>query len=227
MRQSQVTRSIIAMHYALQSSYVAGKHSVKNATPKFFDQKHFVQDIQSKHSAGVSNMRKPFYRAAQGGPRTSDRQRMIETLERSLNHDEPSDDRAKRLGDLLGEIVKRRVGPGSLTLQTFEWIGDRWLPLIVFILGTGRYWHSELHRLVNVFSEQTGATSISQRVLTQKLRTLEDAGLLTRTVWPTVPIRADYELTEHGHGFVALLYQVVDWSAAIEKARCPVPATAL
>ena len=163
-------------------------------------------------------MRKPVYQASPTGMRSFDRMRMERELERSLNSDDTPGGRVTELGKLLSQIVERRVGPGSVTLQTFEWIGDRWVPLIVFILGTGTFRHSELHRLVNVFSEFSGATSISQRILTQKLRTLEKAGFLTRTLSPSVPVRTDYELTDLGRSFLALLYQVVDWSEHHEAA---------
>lgn len=157
-------------------------------------------------------MRKPVYRASPAGRRRADRDGMLRELERSLSNDDPPAGRVTGLRKLLAEIVERGVGPGSVPLRTFEWIGDRWLPLIMFILGTGAFRHSELHRLVNVFSEFTGGTPISQRILTQKLRALEYAGFLTRTLSPAVPVRADYELTELGRAFLSLLYQVVEWS---------------
>jgi len=69
-------------------------------------------------------------------------------------------------------------------------IGDKWSVLIVAILGGGPKRFNEIKRMVG---------GISQRMLTLTLRGLERDGLVTRTVFPTVPPRVDYELTELGH----------------------------
>jgi DNA-binding HxlR family transcriptional regulator len=69
-------------------------------------------------------------------------------------------------------------------------IGDKWSVLIVAILGDGPKRFNEIKRMVG---------GISQRMLTLTLRGLERDGLVTRTVFPTVPPRVDYELTELGH----------------------------
>lgn len=68
-------------------------------------------------------------------------------------------------------------------------IGDKWSVLIVMILSAGPRRFNELKRMVN---------GISQRMLTLTLRGLERDGLVTRTVYPTIPPRVDYALTELG-----------------------------
>src|SRR6185312_15014451 len=68
-------------------------------------------------------------------------------------------------------------------------IGDKWSVLIVAMLGDGPKRFNEIKRQVG---------GISQRMLTLTLRGLERDGLVTRTVFPTVPPRVDYELTELG-----------------------------
>ena len=68
-------------------------------------------------------------------------------------------------------------------------VGDKWSVLIVSLLGDGPQRFSEIKRMVG---------GISQRMLTLTLRGLERDGLVTRTVFPTVPPRVDYELTELG-----------------------------
>ena len=68
-------------------------------------------------------------------------------------------------------------------------IGDKWTVLIVALLGDGPKRFSEIKRMVG---------GISQRMLTLTLRGLERDGLVTRTVFPTIPPRVDYELTELG-----------------------------
>lgn len=156
-------------------------------------------------------MRKPFYRPAETPVRDISVERVLHELSRVLAG-ENGDDRMEGLQALTAALIRHRVRPGSVQLRTLEWIGDRWIPLIVFILNAGSFRHSELHRAVNLFSEYTAASPISQRVLTQKLRVLEDSGLLERSVSAGVPVRTDYALTALGHSFHDLLQHVMDWA---------------
>src|SRR5665213_2888608 len=68
-------------------------------------------------------------------------------------------------------------------------VGDKWSVLIVSLLGDGPKRFNEIKRMVG---------GISQRMLTLTLRGLERDGLVTRTVFPTIPPRVDYELTDLG-----------------------------
>lgn len=68
-------------------------------------------------------------------------------------------------------------------------VGDKWSVLVVTMLGDGPKRFNELRRAI---------ASISQRMLTLTLRGLERDGLVTRTVFATVPPRVDYALTELG-----------------------------
>ena len=68
-------------------------------------------------------------------------------------------------------------------------VGDKWSVLIIVLLGNGARRFNEIKRMVG---------GISQRMLTLTLRGLERDGLLTRTVFPTIPPRVDYELTDLG-----------------------------
>ena len=65
-------------------------------------------------------------------------------------------------------------------------VGDKWSVMIVMLLGPGPRRFNEIRRAIN---------GISQRMLTLTLRGLERDGLVTRTVFPTIPPRVDYELT--------------------------------
>ena len=69
-------------------------------------------------------------------------------------------------------------------------VGDKWSVLIVRTLGPGPRRFNDLKREIG---------GISQRMLSLTLRGLERDGLVTRTVFPTVPPRVDYELTGLGH----------------------------
>ena len=68
-------------------------------------------------------------------------------------------------------------------------LGGRWRLLIVSYLLDGPKRFSDLRRCI---------PSISQRMLTLDLRTLEAAGFVDRTVFPTVPVTVQYELTVDG-----------------------------
>jgi DNA-binding HxlR family transcriptional regulator len=72
-------------------------------------------------------------------------------------------------------------------------IGDKWTVLVVGELGQGPKRFNEIRRSLG---------SISQRMLTLTLRGLERDGLVTRTVFPTVPPRVDYELTKLGRSLL-------------------------
>lgn len=82
-------------------------------------------------------------------------------------------------------------------------VGDKWTVLIVSLLGRQRMRFNEIRRHVD---------GISQRMLTLTLRNLERDGLLTRTVYPTVPPRVEYELTELGHSLLVPVSALGDWA---------------
>lgn len=88
--------------------------------------------------------------------------------------------------------------------RLLETIGDKWASLITVALGLqGPLRYTELfHRIAGV----------SQKMLTQTLRSLERDGLLTRTVTATVPVRTDYELTPLGHSLLATMRHLKDWA---------------
>lgn len=81
-------------------------------------------------------------------------------------------------------------------------VGDKWTVFTVIILGSGPKRFNELKRAVD---------GISQRMLTLTLRTLERDGIVTRTVFPTVPPRVDYALTPLGMSLLQTLKEVHEW----------------
>src|SRR5216110_2634867 len=72
-------------------------------------------------------------------------------------------------------------------------VGDKWTVLVVSLLGEGPKRFNELRRALG---------SISQRMLTLTLRGLERDGLVTRTAFPSIPPRVEYELTGLGHSLL-------------------------
>ena len=93
-------------------------------------------------------------------------------------------------------------------------IGDKWTVLVVMMLADGPRRFNELKRMIG---------GVSQRMLTLTLRGLERDGLVTRTLFPTIPPRVDYELTELGHSLRCPIEALGRWAFAnipvVERAR--------
>jgi DNA-binding HxlR family transcriptional regulator len=93
-------------------------------------------------------------------------------------------------------------------------IGDRWTVLVIGTLSQGPLRFTELCR---------GIDGISQKMLTQTLRTLERDGLVTRTVHAEVPPRVEYVLTEAGRSLQQPLRALEQWTIdhmdAVVRAR--------
>ena len=93
-------------------------------------------------------------------------------------------------------------------------VGDKWTVLVVSTLGDGPKRFNELRKALG---------SISQRMLTLTLRGLERDGLVTRTVYPTVPPRVEYALTRLGRSLLEPVSELGLWArrnrAAIQDAR--------
>ncbi len=93
-------------------------------------------------------------------------------------------------------------------------VGDKWSILVVMLLGGGPRRFNELKRMVG---------GISQRMLTLTLRGLERDGFVSRTFFPTVPPRVDYELTDLGRSLLPSVEVLGSWAfrhqADVEAAR--------
>jgi DNA-binding HxlR family transcriptional regulator len=98
--------------------------------------------------------------------------------------------------------------------EVLERIGDKWSVLVVVMLGNGPKRFNELRRSI---------ASISQRMLTLTLRCLERDGLVMRTMYPTIPPRVDYELTELGRSLLVPVEMLGAWArrnrSKIQQAR--------
>jgi DNA-binding HxlR family transcriptional regulator len=84
-------------------------------------------------------------------------------------------------------------------------VGDKWSVLIIMLLGDGPRRFNEIKRMVG---------GISQRMLTLTLRGLERDGLVTRTVFATVPPRVDYALTDLGRSLAQPVAALGLWARA-------------
>ena len=106
---------------------------------------------------------------------------------------------------------RTRVLPGNLDVpedcravsEVLDRVGDKWSVLVVTMLGDGPKRFNELRRAI---------ASISQRMLTLTLRGLERDGLVTRTVFATIPPRVDYALTELGRSLLVPVHGLGLWA---------------
>ena len=93
-------------------------------------------------------------------------------------------------------------------------IGDKWSVLVVSRLGDGPLRFNELRRTIG---------GISQRMLTLTLRGLERDGLITRTVYPTVPVTVEYRLTALSRSLATAVSVIKAWTyehaEELEQAR--------
>jgi DNA-binding HxlR family transcriptional regulator len=88
--------------------------------------------------------------------------------------------------------------------DVLERMGDRWSMLILLMLG-------DCERMrFSVLKKEIG--DISQRMLSQTLRRLEQDGLVTRTAYATIPPRVDYALTPLGQSFLQPMRGMLQWA---------------
>lgn len=87
--------------------------------------------------------------------------------------------------------------------EILDLVGDKWSLYIIATLKDGPVRFNELRRQID---------GISQRMLTITLRGLERDGLVKRTLFPTIPPRVDYELTDVGRTLLAPVMALVKWA---------------
>lgn len=100
--------------------------------------------------------------------------------------------------------------PACPVETTLMLISDRWKVLIIRDLLDGTKRFGELKKSVG---------NISQKVLTANLRSMEEDGLLTREVFPEVPPRVEYTLTETGYSLKPILDSMIDWGTAYKAKK--------
>lgn len=91
---------------------------------------------------------------------------------------------------------------GCPIARTATLIGDRWTPLIVRDLAPGCLRFSELQRSLD---------GISPKTLSDRLRRLEDAGILSRACFAEMPPRVEYRLTEKGYALLSVIDSMRDF----------------
>ena len=84
-------------------------------------------------------------------------------------------------------------------------VGDKWSVLVVVLLGQGTKRFTEI---------KTSVEGISQKMLTVTLRGLERDGYVRRTIYPTIPPKVEYELTDLGRELLVPLRALGTWAIA-------------
>lgn len=97
--------------------------------------------------------------------------------------------------------IKKEL-PACPVETTLTLIGDKWKVLILRDLLPGTKRFGELKKSIG---------NVSQKVLTAQLRTMEDSGLINRTVYAEVPPKVEYSLTELGRSLKPILDALQNW----------------
>ena len=87
--------------------------------------------------------------------------------------------------------------------EVISLVGDKWSVQIVMLLGSGTRRFMEIKRAVD---------GVSQKMLTVTLRGLERDGYVTRTAYPTIPPKVEYELTDLGRELLVPLQALGSWA---------------
>lgn len=101
-------------------------------------------------------------------------------------------------------LEKFGIGDTCPVRNVIDRIGDKWSVLVLLLLeeaGVMRF--SEIQKTIQ---------TISQKMLTVTLKALEADGLVLRTVYPQIPPKVEYQLTERGHSLLPHLHSLVDWA---------------
>jgi DNA-binding HxlR family transcriptional regulator len=97
-----------------------------------------------------------------------------------------------------------KIVEGCPLRTVMDRFGDKWSVLVLQTLGEeGVLRFNEILKIIE---------DISQKMLSSTLRTLEETGLVERTLYPEIPPRVEYELTELGKSLIPLINRLIEWS---------------
>jgi DNA-binding HxlR family transcriptional regulator len=102
-----------------------------------------------------------------------------------------------------GPCAKWKDGDGPLIREILSRVGDKWSVLVIGTLRQAPMRYSDLHAAI---------PGLSQRMLTLTLRQLRRDGLVSRTAYPEVPPRVEYELTPLGETLLETVWALAQWS---------------
>ena len=111
--------------------------------------------------------------------------------------------REEQVGTFMSPSHKHDSGKCLAVREVLSRVGGKWSVQVVGLLGDGKKRFSELRR---------GIDGISQRMLTLTLKGLERDGLITRTAYPTIPPRVEYDLTKLGRSLLTPIIGLGEWA---------------
>lgn len=87
--------------------------------------------------------------------------------------------------------------------NAFELLGKRWTGLIIRTLLNGQCRFSDIEEAI---------PNMSARMLTERFKELEKEGIIVRKVYPEMPVRIEYELTEKGRALQSVMDEIQKWA---------------
>lgn len=105
-------------------------------------------------------------------------------------------------------LIKSNLDESCILNQSLSLIANKWTLLILMALMTGRKRTNELQKQIN---------GISPKMLNETLKKLMDYGMVKRKVYPEVPPRVEYFLSDFGYSTAKPLSALLDWSVEWEK----------
>lgn len=105
-------------------------------------------------------------------------------------------------------MIEKENLPKCPVATTVQLIGSKWKLLILRNLRVRPWRFNELKRNLN---------GISQKVLTESLRSMEEDGIIIRTVYPEVPVRTEYSLSETGKSMLPIIEAMEAWGTAYKN----------
>lgn len=102
--------------------------------------------------------------------------------------------------------IKDALYPGCPIRNVLSRIGDKWSMLVLTTLSR--------HGVLRFSGLRLHIPDISHRMLSAALKTLEADGLVQRTVYPEVPPRVEYRLTQRGQTLIPLIELLIEWAVS-------------
>jgi|SRR5690349_11824702 DNA-binding HxlR family transcriptional regulator len=93
---------------------------------------------------------------------------------------------------------------------TMHYIGGKWKTVVLWYLRKDKKRFSELKRLI---------PNITEKMLSLQLKDLENDGIIKRKVYPEVPPRVEYFLTEFGKGLIPMLEEIARWGRTLAETK--------
>lgn len=107
-------------------------------------------------------------------------------------------------------MKKKQDLPDCPVATTIELIGSKWKLLIIKLLLNKPYRFNELMKTID---------GISQKVLTDSLRSMESDGIITRTIYAEVPPRVEYALSKLGNSLKPLINDMAKWGSKYKSLK--------